>query len=149
MPTDELSHIGLTDILPHRGTMLLIDDIVEVDKESALVSSRIGKNSPLSGKSGVQPLLMVELAAQAAGVCNGLDRIRSKGLDSDQSGWLVGVKRAQFYVELLPFGSVIVTRSENRHSFGNLREVFCSLSMDEKLIGEVTLQLFQVEDEDI
>ncbi len=149
MLPQDLAHLTLTDILPHRGNMLLIDDVVEANEESALVSSRMREGSPLSDRDGVQPLIMVELAAQAAGVCNGIDRIRKKGIDSNPTGWLVGVKRAQFYMDLLPFGSIVLIRSENRHSYGNLREVFCSLSINGIVIGEVTLQLFQVEEEEL
>ena len=143
MTTAELSGITLDDLLPHRDGMMLIDDIVEVSPAHALTSSVVGASYPLLDGNGVQPLIMVELAAQTAGVCNGLDRIKTQGIDSDQMGWLVAIKRANFYVESIPLGSRVVTRSENRHNYENLREVCCVIHLDERLIGEVTLQLFQ------
>jgi len=144
MTTAELSGITLDDILPHRGNMVLIDDILEVDATHALTSSVISASYPLLDENGVQPLLMVELAAQTAGVCNGLDRIRSKGIDSNQMGWLVGVKRANFYIEYIPLGSTVFTRVENSHNYENLREVSCVVHLGKRLVGEMTLQLFQV-----
>jgi predicted hotdog family 3-hydroxylacyl-ACP dehydratase len=143
MTTRELSAITLDDLLPHRDAMMLIDEIVEVDSSHALTSSLISASYPLVDEKGVQPLIMVELAAQTAGVCNGLDRIKTQGIDSNQMGWLVGVKRAHFYIEHIPLGSKVYTRSENSHNYENLREVSCVIHLDERLIGEITLQLFQ------
>ncbi|MBU0664434.1 MAG: hypothetical protein KJ990_07825 [Proteobacteria bacterium] len=143
MITAELSGITLEDLIPHRGRMVLIDDILEVDSSHALTASVMSASYPLADANGVHPLIMVELAAQTAGVCNGLDRIKTKGIDSLKMGWLVGVKRAQFYIEYIPLGSTVFTRSENSHNYENLREVSCVVHLDKRLIGEVTLQLFQ------
>ncbi|MBU0943113.1 MAG: hypothetical protein KJ804_12690 [Proteobacteria bacterium] len=143
MTTTELSGITLDDLLPHRDAMVLIDEIVEVDSRHALTSSLISASYPLVDENGVQALIMVELAAQTAGVCNGLERIKSQGIDSNQMGWLVGVKRAHFYIEHIALGSRVYTRSENSHNYENLREVSCVVHLDERLIGEMTLQLFQ------
>jgi len=140
----KLDGLTLEDILPHRGNMVLINNVLEADETHAVTESVMNVSFPLADKSGVQPLIMVELAAQTAGVCNGLDRIRTQGIDSNKMGWLVGVKRAQFYVHCLPLGSTVVTRSENSHNYENLREVSCVLHMDNTLVGEVTLQLFQL-----
>ena len=95
----ELTGFTLEDLLPHRGDMLLIDDVLEVDAGSALTETVVDKSFPMAVEGGVPPLIMVELAAQTAGVCNGLTRIKKEGRDSSKMGWLVGVKRAQFFVE--------------------------------------------------
>ncbi len=140
----KLSNYTLDDILPHRGYMLLIDEILEVDAAHAVTSSTITKSYPLTGINGAQALIMVEFAAQTAGVCNGLNRIKEKGVDSSKMGWLVGIKRAQLLVDRIPMGATVLTRSENIHNYDNLREVAAVLHMDETLIGEITLQLYQL-----
>jgi predicted hotdog family 3-hydroxylacyl-ACP dehydratase len=140
----KLSNYTLEDILPHRGNMLLVDEILEVDDSHAVTTSVIKASYPLTDTNGAQPLIMVELSAQTAGVCNGLDRIQKQGVESNKMGWLVGIKRAQFYIDGLPFGSTVLTRSENSHNYDKLREVFSVLYMNETLIGEITLQLYQV-----
>ncbi|MBW6520366.1 MAG: hypothetical protein K0A99_05030 [Desulfoarculaceae bacterium] len=144
MTTAELSGITLEDLIPHRGRMVLIDEILAVDSSHAITVSIISGSYPLVAACGVEPLIMIELAAQTAGVCNGWDRIQTKGIDSEQMGWLVGVKRARFYIDRIPLGSRVVTRAENSHSYGNLREVAGVLHLGDTLIGEVTLQLYQV-----
>ncbi len=139
----ELTGFTLKDLLPHRGDMLLLDDVFEVDAGSALAEAVVGESFPMAGEGGVPPLIMVELAAQTAGVCNGLTRIKKEGKDSSRMGWLVGVKRAQFSVDSIALGSRLLIRSENSHEFDMLREVSCMVHLDDVLIGEITLQLIQ------
>ena len=143
MNIPQLSELTLEDLLPHRGNMLFIDEALEVESTHALTRSIVRESWPLASQRGVRPLILVELAAQAAGVCNGWDRIQTQGLDSDQMGWLVAIKKADFFIDWLPFGSVVIARAENTHSFASLREVSCELRMNEILIGTATLQLFQ------
>ncbi len=138
-PTD----LTLEDLLPHRDKMLLLKEILEVDGTHALTLCRVEKSWPMAGEQGVHPLILVELAAQTAGVCNGWDRIQSKGLDSEKTGWLVGIKKAEFFIDSLSFGDTILCRAENTYNFTNLREVSCEQHLDNVLIGRTTLQLFQ------
>lgn len=138
-----LSDLTLEDLLPHRGPMLLIEKVLEVDATHALTLCRVAQSWPMADAKGVHPLILIELAAQTAGVCNGWDRVRTKGLDSDKMGWLVGIKKTEIFTEYLPFGGEIITSAENRYNFENLREVSCEQRMGDTIICKSTLQLFQ------
>ncbi len=140
-----LANLSLEDLLPHRGRMVLIREVLEVDADHAVTRCIVEKTWPLVQGGAVHPLVMVELAAQTAGVCNGWDRVHTRGLDSDRMGWLVGVKKAEFFVDGLKLGSTVVVRARNTHIFGNLREVSCEMHRSDTLIGQATLQLFQAE----
>lgn len=139
----ELTGFTLEDLLPHREGMLLLDDVLEVDACSALTEAVVDESFPMAGEEGVPPLIMVELAAQTAGVCNGLTRIKKEGKDASKMGWLVGVKRAQFAVDSIALGSRLLIRSENSHEFDMLLEVSCVVHLGDVLIGEITLQLIR------
>ena len=138
-----LSDVTLEDLLPHRDNMMLVQEVLEADSQCARACFVVNKSWPMADDKGVHPLILIELAAQTAGVCNGWDRIQTKGVESDQMGWLVGVKKADFFIDLLPFGITIIARAENTYNFENLREVSCELKMDDAVIGTSTLQLFQ------
>lgn len=138
-----LSGLTLEDLLPHRGDMLLVSEVLEVDSITARALFLVDKSWPMTDAQGADPLIMVELAAQTAGICNGWDRIQAHGQDSDKMGWLVAIKKADFFIDSLPFGRLITARAENTYSFENLREVSCEMHMDQELIGNATLQLFQ------
>ena len=135
--------LTLEDLLPHRGVMLLIGNVLEVDAGHAVTLSTVDDGWPMADQDGVSPLIAVELAAQTAGVCNGWERIQSRGLDSDQMGWLVAVKRADFYIEQLAIGSIVRARAENTLVFDKFREVTSQLYLEDLLIAEVVLQLYQ------
>jgi predicted hotdog family 3-hydroxylacyl-ACP dehydratase len=145
--TGPLGALTLTDVLPHRKGMLLVDEVIEVDSQHAVIQARVDPAWPLQRPGGVAPLILVEIAAQAAGVCNGWDRIRTQGIDSDQMGWLVAVKKAEFFTDLLPHGAIITARAENTYNFANLREISCELDLDDQPAGRAVLQLFQLQDQ--
>ncbi len=145
MTAPQLADITLEDLLPHRDGMLLISEIVEVDSDHARTRCLVQKSWPTADSEGVHPLILVEIAAQTAGVCNGWGRIQSKGLDSNQMGWLVGVKKADFFVDTLPLGALITATAENTYSFESLREVSCELRLNDAVIGQAILQLFQAD----
>ena len=142
---DPLGELALTDVLPHREGMLLVDEVIEVDAEHALIRARVSPDWPLQRSGGVAPLILVEIAAQAAGVCNGWDRIQTQGIDSDQMGWLVAIKKAEFFVDILPHDAIITARAKNTYNFENLREISCELKMNGRTAGRATLQLFQLQ----
>jgi len=143
MAAIELANLTIEDLLPHRGAMLLIDQVLEVDSVHALTVSTVRPDWPLADERGVDSLILVELAAQSAGVCNGWDRIQTQGLDSDQMGWLVAVKVADFFVDRLPFGVRIEARAENTLVFDKFREIASAIHQDGRLVASVVLQLYQ------
>jgi predicted hotdog family 3-hydroxylacyl-ACP dehydratase len=143
MTTPSFSDLTLEDLLPQRGDMLLIQEILEVDKTEARTLCRPKPSWPMADAGGVPPLILVELAAQTAGVCNGWDRIQTKGIDSEQMGWLVGIKKADFSIDHLPFGCDIISRARNTFRFDKLREVACKQHIGDRLISRITLQLYQ------
>ncbi len=143
MASIKLSDLTLEDLLPHRGDMMFVEKVLEVDSSHARTLSHVKESWPMAEARGIHSLILIELAAQTAGVCNGWDRIQTLGLDSDKMGWLVGIKKAEIFIDYLPYGSAVVTRADNTYNFENLREVCCLLHIGEKRIGEIVLQLFQ------
>lgn len=139
----EPADLALEDLLPHRDGMLLIEEVLEVDAVHARTLSTVQADWPLTDDQGVESLICVELAAQTAGVCNGWDRIQTQGLDSNQMGWLVAVKRADLLIDRIPIGSRIMAGADNTLVFENFREITSELHLDDRLIASVVLQLFQ------
>jgi predicted hotdog family 3-hydroxylacyl-ACP dehydratase len=139
-----LTNYALEDLLPHRGLMLLIGEILNVDSMHAVTLSKVVKTWPMADQDGVSSLIFVELAAQTAGVCNGWLRIQENGPESEKTGFLVAVKRADFYVDHLPFGLQVRARAENTLAFDNFREVTSQLYDQDHLLADVVLQLYQV-----
>lgn len=135
----------IEDLIPHRGSMLLLEEILELDPEAAVSKARVRDTWPLFDGSGVSSLVLVELVAQTCGLSNGLGRIRDRGIDSDKKGFLVGIKSAEFHVETLKVGTLITTEARNRFSFDSFREVAGVARAGDKILGEVVLQVMQAD----
>ena len=143
-----LSDISCADLLPHRARMLLVDEIMAIQETFAVTAATVDASWPLFGSGGVAPLVLIELAAQTAGVCNSWNDLYGKEGGLANKGWLVGIKRADFFLETIPSGSRIITRSENTHTYDMLREIESTQKINNRVIGKVTLQLIKAEEDD-
>ena len=133
-------------LLPHRGRMLLVGQILSLDDEQATTLSVAQENWPLVEDDSVNPLILVELVAQTAGVHNGLRRLKTRGEDSETRGWLVGIKKAVFNVNTIALGQPVTTTARNAFVFDNLREISGKAFIDGRLAAEVILQVVEAGD---
>jgi predicted hotdog family 3-hydroxylacyl-ACP dehydratase len=145
MSTADSKPVRLTaeSLLPHRGRMLLVDKILSLDDQQATTLSVVHRNWPLFKDNVVNPLILVELVAQTAGVHNGLRRLKTRGEGSKTRGWLVGVKSAVFYVNEIALGEPVKTTARNAFVFDNLREITGTAFINDRLAAEVTLQVVE------
>ena len=135
----------IEDLIPHRKRLKLIDTITFVDQEHAVTRATVKESWPLYSGDAVSAIVLIELAAQTAGVCIGWNqKMKSDGPMGEAKGWLVGIKNARFYVNTIPLDSCIITRSENRLVVENYKEIAASAGIGEKLVGEISLQILHV-----
>ena len=135
----------IENLIPHRERMKLIDTITFVDQEHAVTRATVKESWPLYSGDAVSAIVLIELAAQTAGVCIGWNqKMKSDGPKGEARGWLVGIKKAHFYVDKIPLDSCITTRSENRLVIGNYKEIAAIASIGETVAGEINLQILHV-----
>jgi len=137
--------ISVEDLLPHRDRMKLVDEIIEVNENWAVTSATVSRQWPLLKDGTVHCLVCIELVAQTAGISNCWDGIRKHGEHFVNRGWLVGIKKADFYIDAIPLDTRITTRCENRFEFKGYREIRGTVEIASKVIAEVRLQLMQSE----
>lgn len=137
--------LTVEDLLPHRGRMLLIDEVIHIEGDRAVAAVQVNDRWPLADAGAVSPLMIIELVAQTSGVGNGLNLVKERGKGADKRGWIVGVKKARFYTDALPMGARIVVESKNRFKFDDFIEIDGTAKMDDKLVGEVTLQVMKAD----
>ena len=137
--------INIEDLLPHRDRMLLIDEIIELDDTSAVTRATVTDQWPFFDGKTVDSLILIELIAQTAGINNGWVRLKMHGQDSEKKGWLVGIKQSRFFVDAVSLNDLIITKAENQFEYENYRHIAGVASIGSKIVGEVTLQLFQTE----
>jgi predicted hotdog family 3-hydroxylacyl-ACP dehydratase len=132
-------------LLPHRGRMLLIDEVVEIDGNKAVSRATPNARWPLSDGSQVSPLMVIELVAQTCGLSNGMEWRSAEGRKAEIKGFLVGVKKATFHVRSLPLGEAILTETRNTFAFEGFREIEGTCKSGETIIGEAVLQVVRAD----
>jgi len=133
--------IRIEDLLPHRDRMLLIDKIIEVDDEKAVTESIVTKEWPLFEDNSVNPIILIELTAQTAGVYIGWKEIK-KNRNTYGKGWIVGIKKAAFYLDKISLNNRIIVSSKKTFIFDNFYEILGIAKIDSDIIGEIILQVF-------
>jgi predicted hotdog family 3-hydroxylacyl-ACP dehydratase len=139
--------VQLEDLLPHRDGMLLVGDVIELREEMTVSKSVVAAHWPMTDHRGALALVLVELAAQTAGINNGWQNRLRHGPGADTRGWIVGVKSARFDVDVLPLGAEIRVTSENSFEFDGFREIRSTAEVDGRPAAQITLQLMQAEPE--
>jgi len=137
--------IKIEDLLPHRNRMLLIDEILKVDHNMSVTCATVTDHWPFFNGKGVDPLVLVEVVAQTAGINNGWVRIQKHGKDSEKKGWLVGIKQSRFFVDTLALNDRIITRAENQFEYEGYRQILGTARIGSEVVGEVALQVIQTE----
>ncbi len=145
MPTTDESSVEA--LLPHRGQMLLVDEIISATDEQATTSSMARKDWPLANDGAINPLILVELVAQTAGIHNSLKRVEQLGQGSPTRGWLVGIKSARFHVACIAPGKTVMTTTRNAFVFENLREIKGTATIDGQPAADVVLQIVEAQEE--
>ena len=135
--------LNIEELIPHRGRMKLLDEIIEVTKDTAITASKVTEQWPLFEQGSVSTIVLIELVAQTAGVCLGLRELKKRGKSSEGKGWLVGIKDAVFFCDRIPCTSRIITDSTNIFDFENYHEVMGISRVEDAVIGKVSLQVVQ------
>ncbi len=130
-------------LIPHRGRMKLIDEIVFVDEKRAVTASKVTEKWPMVKDHLVGSIVLVELVAQTAGVCLGFKERRKDDEVLDGTGWIVGIKKAVFYRSEIPMNSRIETSSEKVFEVELYSEIEGRANLGDEVLAEIKLQVVQ------
>ena len=106
---------GLTELVPHRGPMLLLDSVVSHGEREITCRATIGETHAFLEGGEVDVLVCVELVAQAVAAYVG-NRDYVPG-EPPKVGFLVSCREATFEVPSLGVGDTLTV--EARHVWGD------------------------------
>jgi 3-hydroxyacyl-[acyl-carrier-protein] dehydratase len=135
---DTMDITGILEHLPHRYPFLLIDRVLEYEKEKLLVAIKnVTFNEPFftghfPGKPVMPGVLILEAMAQATGVL----AFRSTGRTPDKGSlyYLVGLDNARFKKPVIP-GDQLVLRAELKRRARDVWKFDCTASVDGALVA--------------
>ncbi len=135
--------MDIEDLIPHRDGMKLIEKIIELNAESVVAEATVTGDWPLYEDGFVDSLVLIELAAQTAGLSISWgEKQKTGGSGSGGSGWLVGIRKASFSVQKIPVNTRIKICTKNGFKFEKYIEISGTAEIDSQTVGEVVLQVF-------
>lgn len=137
--------IDIEQLIPHRNRMKLIDEIIEADDGKAVTGSLVTEKWPLFKETHVNSIIIIELVAQTASVCIGYKELKKNDGKLGGKGWLVGIKKASFFLDKIALNSRITTCSKINFNFDNYTQILGTAKTGSKLIGEISLQVLRSE----
>lgn len=137
MPTLSLD---IEKLIPHRGRMKLINDVLEINADKAVTSSIVSDRWPLCHESFVDPVVLIEIVAQTAGVHVGWKKGIEKG---GRLGWLVGIKSADFFLDRIPLHAELITTVKNLYSAEKYNVLEGTVMTGTELLCRIQIQIYR------
>jgi len=139
-------HPPIEDILPHRGTMLLLDRVEQWDDESLAARAEVDQAAWYADADGRMPAWIgIELMAQAIAAHVGLLSMR----DGQQSrpGVLLGSRKVQAHVPAFAPGQpLLVTAKELLRSTEGHGAYECAIASGGLPLAEAVIKVYQPAD---
>ncbi len=134
----------IEDFIPQRRPMLLVDEFVSSDWNETRVRTTVRDSWPLVENGKVDPVVLIEVVAQTAGVLAGW-RKRDKEKQGGR-GWLVGVRRTDLTGVALEVGDVLDSYVKVSYELENYAVFQGRVELHGKEIARVEIQTFQPDD---
>ena len=106
--------------IPHKGRMLLIDGIVDINFNEILTFSNIKKDNVFydnSENDGIDSYIFTEYAAQTAAAYNGA---LENSADDKRIGFLLNIKKADCYIDKVKAGNIVYIFVKETLKDGNI-----------------------------
>jgi predicted hotdog family 3-hydroxylacyl-ACP dehydratase len=137
---------AVDEVLPHRGTMRLIDEIVAFSDDAVTVRAHVDRHAWYADADGAMPAwLGIELMAQAIAAHVGLIAMRAGG--RARPGVLLGASRYEVVApsfasaERLSIEAKELLKSEQGHGAYE-----CTISIEARCVGQAIIKVFQPND---
>lgn len=133
---------SIADLIPHRGRMCLIDGIERIDEQhGGVLFTRVGADWPLVEGERLDPLVLVEVVAQAAAVLVGWLRRHQERMGG--RGWLVGVRRTELPAAAPAVGDALRVRVQVDYEVEAYAVFKGRVERDGRPLAEVEIQTYR------
>jgi predicted hotdog family 3-hydroxylacyl-ACP dehydratase len=138
--------MDIETLIPHRGRMRLIAEVLDVDDDYAVTSSAVTEKWPLCRDGSVDSLVTIELVAQTAALMEGWKRQQTGR--GGTKGWLVGVKAADFRLPRIPLFATLLTEVRRDYALEGYAVFEGTVRLGDEVAAVVTIQAFRPEEND-
>jgi len=140
----ERATIDIEALIPHRDGMRLITEVLDLDEEKAVTSAIARETWPLFADGSVDMLVTIELVAQTAALMEGWKRLQTGR--SGATGWLVGIKNAEFRSMRIPVNEILVTEVRRSYALEGYAVFTGTVSIGSEPVVTMQVQAFRPEE---
>jgi len=135
-----MAAVEIEELIPHRGRMKLIASILEISTDIAVTSASVSDAWPLCTGKSVSPIVLIEVAAQTAGVLSCWKKGDNRSAFT--AGVLTGIKSAEFFVDAVPLHAELTTTATTMYSLEDYEAIEATVMMGQQRLCKVQLQIF-------
>jgi predicted hotdog family 3-hydroxylacyl-ACP dehydratase len=132
-------------LIPHRDRMRLIGEVMAIDDDRAVTSSIVTEDWPLCHDGAVDALVTIELVAQTAALMEGWKRLKSGR--GGTSGWLVGIRKADFCLPRIPLHATLITDVRRDYALEGYAVFEGTVRVGTEEVAVVSIQAFRPEED--
>ncbi len=136
--------LDIEKLIPHRDRMKFVNAVLEITADAVITSALVSERWPLCDGSSVDPVILVEVVAQTAGIHIGWKKRRENG----EKGWLVGIKEADFFRERIPLHTELITTVKDLYSAENYNVMEGTVTAGTDLLCRIQIQVFHSESDE-
>lgn len=136
--------LDIEALIPHREGMRLITGVIRVDELEAVTSATTGETWPLFDGGSVDTLVTIELVAQTAALLEGWKRLQSDR--GGATGWLVGIKNAEFRRMRIPVNETLITEVRRSYALEGYAVFTGTVSIGSEEVVTMRIQAFRPEE---
>ena len=140
----ECKDIDIEALIPHRDRMRFLDAVVTVDTERAVTSATVTEDWPLYLGGSVDVLVTIELVAQTAALLEGWKRLQSNR--GGATGWLVGIKSADFRRPRLVVPATLITEVVRSYAMEGYAVFTGTVRCGSEIVASMQIQAFRPEE---
>jgi predicted hotdog family 3-hydroxylacyl-ACP dehydratase len=141
-PDASMAGVTIEALVPHRGSMLLLDRLVASDEDSVVVEGRVREGQLFATAQGLPSFVGIEYMAQAVAAWAGC-RAWRLGRPA-RVGFLLGTRRFECTLAYFAEGALLRVYAY-REVFGDngLGMFACRLWVDDELVAEANLSVYE------
>ena len=135
---------SVEELVPHSGSMSLLDDIVSYGDDWLHAKVNITADSMFVEEQGVPTLVGIEYLAQAVAAYAGLQERKDGG--KPKLGFLLGVRKYLCSTDFFPIGATLILKVQLEMQAENGLNVFQCILISDEIEASARLNVFQPDD---
>ncbi len=133
--------VNIQDYLPHRNPMLMVDTVLNINKDKAETKFLIKKENIFVYENEFSEAGLIENIAQTCSAIVGQKFFEDENSEVKLIGFITNIKKINVY-HLPKVGEEIITKAKLVSQYENICNIVCQTFLGENLLIDAEINLF-------